>query len=94
MSLQFEWDSAKAVVNRRKHGVSFDEAVTVFRDPLAAIFEDEGHSVAERRELIIGRSVLGHLLIVSFVERAEGKVRVISARETTAWEKRDYETNR
>lgn len=52
--MRFEWDPAKAASNIRKHGVSFDEAVTVFRDPLAFIFDDEAHSEEEHREIIIG----------------------------------------
>lgn len=56
--MKFEWDPAKAENNIRKHGVSFDEAVTVFRDPLAFIFDDEAHSKEEHREIIIGASAL------------------------------------
>jgi uncharacterized protein len=56
MSLQFEWDSRKAESNLAKHGVSFEEAITVFADPLARIFNDEEHSGKQRREIIIGHS--------------------------------------
>lgn len=52
--MEFEWDKAKAVANFKKHGVSFDEASTVFSDPLARIFDDTEHSAGERREIIAG----------------------------------------
>ena len=85
--------SSKATANLIKHEVSFDEACTVFDDPLAYIFDDEDHSQDERRELIIGHSLLGRLLIVSFTERHLNVVRVISAREATNRERNDYEEN-
>lgn len=56
MSLIFEWDSQKAISNIKKHGVSFEEAKTVFSDPIAYIFDDEWHSIGKRREIIIGHS--------------------------------------
>ena len=56
MNFHFEWDANKATANATKHNVSFEEAATVFRDPVAAIFDDEAHSNEERRELIIGHS--------------------------------------
>jgi uncharacterized DUF497 family protein len=90
MSLQFEWDKTKAASKRRKHGVSFEEAATVFADPLAAIFDDEAHSAEELRELIIGHSDEASLLVVSFTERPSG-IRIISARRATRKERRDYE---
>jgi uncharacterized protein len=71
--------------------VAFDEAATVFSDPLAAIFDDEEHSSAENREIIIGHSVLGRLLIVSFVQMSHTVIRVISARAVTKAERREYE---
>ncbi|MEW6666153.1 MAG: BrnT family toxin [Thermodesulfobacteriota bacterium] len=94
MGLQFEWDSRKAAANLRKHGVSFDEASTAFQDPLARIFDDEDHSQGERREIIVGHSVTGRLLLVSFIERRDNVIRIISARRTTARERDDYEENR
>jgi len=94
MSLRFEWDRRKAAANLRKHGVSFDEASTVFHDPLARIFDDEDHSEDQRREIIVGHSVTGRLLLVSFVERMENVIRIISARSTTTREREDYEKNR
>ena len=92
MSLRFEWDPEKAVVNLTKHGVSFEEALTVFSDPLARIFEDEDHSIEEEREIIIGHSVKHHLLLVCFTAR-ETAIRLFSARLTTKKERRDYEEN-
>ena len=90
MALEFEWDRRKAASNRRKHGVSFEEASTVFGDPLAAIFDDEEHSEGELREVLIGHSADGRLLVVSFTERAD-RIRVISAWRATKRERRDYE---
>lgn len=71
MSLEFQWDRRKAKSNLSKHGVSFEEALTVFGDTLARIFDDEDHSVEEQREMIIGYSVKERLLIVSFTSRGE-----------------------
>lgn len=90
MSLIFEWDPAKAASNFRKHGVSFDEASTVFADPFARIFDDPAHSDRESRELIIGHSSPNRLLVVSFTERSAA-VRLISVRSATKRERRDYE---
>jgi uncharacterized DUF497 family protein len=91
MAPEFEWDWTKAKENLTNHGVAFEEALTVFADPLAKIFDDPDHSADERRELIIGHSAQHRLLIVGFTER--GKTRIISARETTSKERRDYEEN-
>jgi len=91
--MRFEWDPAKAAKNFRKHGISFDEAVTVFKDPLALIFDDEGHSEDEHREIIIGMSTLRRILLVCFVERIENTIRIISARSATRTEINDYEEN-
>lgn len=89
--LEFEWDPVKAELNRQKHSVSFDEASTVFDDPLAVIFDDEAHSLYETREIIVGHSVQQHLLFVCFTER-EGRIRIISARRATPREQQDYES--
>jgi uncharacterized protein len=91
VSIRFEWDKQKAAHNLRKHGVSFDEASTVFDDPLAQIFDDENHSADEEREIIIGHSAIGKLLLVSFTERGVNIVRMISARPATNREREDYE---
>jgi uncharacterized DUF497 family protein len=92
MPLQFEWNARKAEANEAKHGVSFEEAITVFADPLARIFADEEHSESERREIIIGRSDQRNLILVSFAE-ADDRVRIISARKATRTERKDYEEN-
>ena len=92
MSARFEWDAGKANANERKHGVGFEEAISVFADPLARIFDDEAHSLGEHREFIIGHSDRNRLLIVSFTERS-GSVRVFGARQATKRERRDYEEN-
>ncbi|MBV6393014.1 MAG: hypothetical protein KPEEDBHJ_02244 [Anaerolineales bacterium] len=91
--MRFEWDPAKAESNLRKHDVSFDEAVTVFKDPLAFIFDDEAHSEEEHREIIIGMSSLRRMLLVCFVERVQDIVRIFSARPATRQEIKDYEKN-
>ncbi len=93
MALKFEWDLEKASSNLGKHKVSFDEASTVFADPLAKLFYDSEHSSEETREIIVGHSVLGRLLLVSFTERGPDLVRIISARPATRRERKDYEEN-
>jgi uncharacterized protein len=87
---QFEWDEDKASSNEKKHRVTFEEAASVFSDPLAAIFDDEVHSEEEQREIIVGHSAENRLLLVCFTERA-GAIRIISARRATKRERRDYE---
>jgi len=91
MNLQFEWDNQKAALNLKKHGVSFDEAKTVFKDSLACIFDDKWHSIGELREIIIGNSKQQRLLLVFFTQRAEGIIRIFSSRLATKTERRDYE---
>jgi uncharacterized DUF497 family protein len=92
--VRFEWDSQKAERNTSLHGVSFKEGMTVFADSLARIFDDERHSTSkERREIIVGHSNHGRLLLVSFTERKEETVRIISVRKTTKQERKDYENN-
>jgi len=88
--MQFSWDPGKAETNVRKHGVTFEEAITVFRDPLAWIHDDPDHSLGERREIIIGMSTAGRLILVSFTERGD-TVRIINARKPDRAERRDYE---
>lgn len=91
MRIQFTWDPSKAALNVKRHdGVSFEEAVTVFRDPLAVIFDDPAHSEDEFRELIIGYSKRNRLLIISYVER-EDIIRIVSARKADGKERTDYE---
>lgn len=91
--MRFEWDPTKAASNIRKHGISFDEAVTVFKDPLAFIFDDAIHSEQEHHEIIIGTSALRRMILVCFVERIEDVIRIISARPATRQEIKDYEEN-
>ena len=90
MELQFEWDEQKAKLNLKKHSIDFEEAKIVFRDPLAYIFDDEWHSVGERREIIIGHDSKNRLLLVCFTERNQ-VIRIISARLATKKERQDYE---
>ncbi|MBI3796431.1 MAG: BrnT family toxin [Deltaproteobacteria bacterium] len=92
MSLRFEWDPKKAAANFTKHGVSCEEALTVFSDPLARIFDDAEHSSQEPREVIIGHSAKQRLLLVCFTAR-ETAIRLFSARQATKRERQDYEEN-
>jgi uncharacterized DUF497 family protein len=86
----FEWDLAKAAANITRHGVSFEEAATVFEDPLARVHDDPKHSSSERRAIVVGHSLGGRLLLVSFADRGSN-IRLISARPATRLERRDYE---
>ncbi len=88
--MKFEWDAPKAAANLRKHGVSFDEAVSVFLDPLALSGQDPDHSVGESRYITFGMSSVGRLLAVSHTYRASG-IRIISARRAVRQERRMYE---
>jgi uncharacterized DUF497 family protein len=88
--MQFEWNESKAACNLSKHGVSFEEAKTVFDDPLYVDFYDPDHSEDEERYLIVGESNRGRLLIVSYTERGDS-IRIISAREVTRIEREVYE---
>jgi uncharacterized DUF497 family protein len=92
MNLKFEWDRKKASSNLAKHGVSFEEALTVFSDPLARIFDDEDHSSEEQREIIIGLSAKDRSLVVCFTAQGES-VRIFSARTATRRERKDHEEN-
>ena len=94
MSVYFEWDRRKATINVRKHGISFDEASTVFDDPVACLFDDEDHSAEESREILIGHSVNNRLLLVCFTERTKDVVRIFSARLATRQERKEYEEKR
>jgi uncharacterized DUF497 family protein len=90
VALNFEWDPWKAERNAEKHGVSFEEAQTVFGDPLGRITTDSRHSIHEERYVLLGSSGARRLLAVMFSERAEA-IRIISARHATARERREYE---
>jgi uncharacterized DUF497 family protein len=90
MALRFEWDPRKAEANLAKHGVIFEEAATVFGDPLGRIATDPRHSVGEERFVLLGVSRGHRFLAVMFAERGDG-VRLISARPATRRERREYE---
>lgn len=94
MGLRFVWDPRKAALNQRKHQVSFLEALTVFADPLALLFDDPAHSLGEQRQLIIGHSSKTRLLLVVFTERDGDTLRIISARPATPRERHDYQESR
>jgi uncharacterized DUF497 family protein len=89
--VQFEWDPEKARNNLAKHEVSFDEAATVFGDPLAITIHDPDHSHDEQRFLTTGLSRRHRLIIVAHTDR-EGRVRIITAREATPAEREQYES--
>jgi len=90
MSLAFGWDEEKAKQNLKKHRVSFEEASTVFGDPLSLTVPDPAHSEAEERFVILGHSHTGKLLVVVHTERGDN-IRIISARRATKQERKDYE---
>ncbi len=90
MGLLFEWDADKALANERKHGISFEEASTVFADPLATTIYDPDHSDDEDRYLSLGLSSENRLLVVSFTDRDE-RIRIISARVASRRERKQYE---
>jgi uncharacterized protein len=88
--MRFEWDRAKAAENLARHGVSFEEAATVFRDPLSQTGHDPDHSIDEERYVVFGASTRGRLLAVAHVERGD-TIRIISARAATPGERKIYE---
>ena len=88
--MDFEWDARKSRFNQDKHGVSFDEAATVFGDPLALTFGDAEHSGEELRYLTFGLSQAGRVLVVAHTSRGD-TIRIISVRPMTPRERRDYE---
>ena len=92
MSLEFAWNDRKARTNLQKDRVDFVEAASVFSDPLARIFLDEGHSTGELREIIIGHSAQQQLILVNFTA-TDDEVRIFSARKATRRERKDYEEN-
>jgi uncharacterized DUF497 family protein len=91
MALTFEWDLPKAARNLAKHGVAFEEAVTVFADPLGSMVSDPRHSVAEDRFILFGFSDRRRLLGVMFTEREPDRFRLFSARRATRRERLAYE---
>ncbi len=90
--LIFEWDPPKAISNLEKHGVSFDEACTVFKDPLSFTIDDPLHSSDEERFVIIGMSYKVRILVVVHTEKGNN-IRIISARKATKKERNYYESN-
>jgi len=88
--MKFEWDKDKEKRNIRKHSISFDEAVTVFYDPLSATFADTDHSIEEDRFITIGYSSQGRLFVVSHTERGDA-IRIINARPATISERKRHE---
>ncbi len=90
-TLSFEWDERKAAANAKKHGVSFDEAKSVFIDERAKLIADPDHSEDEGRFVLLGLSSMLRLLLVCHCYRAEGNViRIISARRASAHESKSY----
>lgn len=89
--ISFEWDANKNEANIQKHGMSFEEAVTVFDDSFAILFDDPDHSYGEERFLIIGVSCETKICIVSHCYRNGNVIRIISARQATKNEKLFYE---
>lgn len=88
--MEFEWDDRKAAANSKKHGVSFQEAASVFGDPMAITFPDPDHSKNEYRFITFGLSLSGQLLVVAHTGRGK-KIRIISARKMTRHERKIYE---
>ncbi len=97
MKLLFEWDANKARDNIRKHNISFEEAKTVFNDPLLVTFPDEEHSQSEERLISVGVSAKDKMLLVVHTERRETEefllIRIISCRKATRFERKAYEEN-
>ncbi|MBK9516922.1 MAG: BrnT family toxin [Anaeromyxobacter sp.] len=89
--MNFAWDPRKAASNAKKHGVTFEEAATVFADPLALAIQDEVH---EERTLLLGLSERVRVLLVVHVELDDDTIRLISARRATSHERRRYEEGR
>ena len=90
MALTFEWDSRKARSNLSKHGISFEEASTIFGDSLSLTIPDPDHSITERRYVTMGRAFTGKLLVVVHTDRGNN-IRMISARRASRRERRFYE---
>ena len=90
----YEWDPKKADENHKRHKVSFDEATSVFTDPLALTFDDPDHSQEERRYATIGTSSKERIVFLAHIDRGEDHVRIISARRATATEAHAYQESR
>ena len=92
--IRFEWNKLKSLANKRKHGVSFEEAKTVFYDENAVQFDDPDHSESEDRFIMVGKSFKLRVLVVSHCERAGDVIRIISARKAARHEIKYYEEGR
>lgn len=92
MSIEFEWDLAKAAANLQKHGVSFEEATTAFYDTLSFTVPDPLHSEAEARFVLLGQTSVGRLVVVAHVDRG-ARIRLISARPASRKERKQYEAS-
>jgi uncharacterized DUF497 family protein len=89
MNVNFEWDNKKATSNLKKHGVSFEEAMSCFYDPLQIAFEDPDTIAKEQREILVAHSARGKVLLVVYTVRDQ-KIRIISARKVTKQEEKNY----
>ena len=89
--MEFEWDPNKDRGNQEKHGISFEEAATVFDDELQITIPDPDHSIGELRYVTVGLTSSGRLIVVSHTEHEDDRIRVINARGATAQERRAYE---
>lgn len=87
----YEWDPIKAATNKRKHGVSFEEAQSVFLDPLAETFDDPDHSAEEDRFITIGTTTAQRVVFVAHADSGDDRVRIISARAATRGESHAYQ---
>lgn len=94
MALRFSWDPRKAARNLRNHGVTFEEAVTAFADPLSLTIPDPLHSESEARFVLVGLSANSRLLVVVHAERSDDDIRIISARLASRRERNEYEESR
>ena len=90
LDLDFDWDEDKATANVKKHGISFEEAKTVFGDPFSVTIDDPAHSASEYRFVDIGTSASEMILAVAYAERGQ-KIRLISCRKATKAERKIYE---
>jgi uncharacterized DUF497 family protein len=90
VTLRFEWNSKKALLNIRKHGITFEEATTIFGDSLSLTIPDPYHSIGEDRFVTIGTSVKGRILVVVHTDRHD-VIRIISARKAAKYERKQYE---
>jgi uncharacterized DUF497 family protein len=91
-AVDFEWDASKAEASQRKHGITLAEASTVFGDPMELAIYDPDHSEGEYRFLSIGRSLNSQLIVVSYTEREQNRIRISSARTATVAETKRYES--